>query len=139
MGVVFVGHGLSKDFRVINLVLAQDQVIDTVDIFYLPYGNVAKLLPGLWCPWSNLLFPLCHNSAILHGRDQRRISLRFLAWYFLNLQMQHEDVEGHDSVEDATTALRVSTELCFIATYHLTLLHFPAPPCTYFNVLPLAL
>lgn len=34
-GVIFVGHGLSKDFRVVNLQLPDTQVIDTVNVYYL--------------------------------------------------------------------------------------------------------
>ena len=39
-------------------------------------------------------------------RGQRKISLRFLAWYLLKIDMQTSDF-GHDSVEDAAAALRV--------------------------------
>ena len=43
-GCVFVGHGLSKDFRILNLVVPQAQVRDTVDLFHLPKSRKVKHL-----------------------------------------------------------------------------------------------
>lgn len=36
MGAKFIGHGLSKDFRIINLYVPPEQVIDTVDLYRYP-------------------------------------------------------------------------------------------------------
>ncbi|GAA5924433.1 hypothetical protein JCM10213_004576 [Rhodosporidiobolus nylandii] len=36
LGCVFIGHGLSKDFRIINIHIPPNQIIDTVNIYHLP-------------------------------------------------------------------------------------------------------
>ena len=73
LGVVFIGHGLPKDFRIINIHVPKAQVLDTVDLFFIL-------------------------------RRQRKLSLRFLAWYLLKEDIQQDN---HDSIEDARTAFRL--------------------------------
>ncbi|KAK4549503.1 hypothetical protein LTR36_006500 [Oleoguttula mirabilis] len=77
LGVVFVGHGLSSDFRTINIHVGSSQVVDTQDLFSL--GD----------------------------RSQRKLSLRFLAWFLLQEDIQQDATKGHDSIEDARTALKL--------------------------------
>ncbi|KAL8949374.1 MAG: hypothetical protein Q9222_004510 [Ikaeria aurantiellina] len=66
LGCVFIGHGLTKDFRNVNIFVPKSQMVDTVTLFYNP------------------------------SRSRRNLSLRFLAWYLLKEKIQsvtHDSIE----------------------------------------------
>lgn len=42
-GCVFIGHGLKKDFRIINFLVPPGQVIDTVNLYRLPGARYLSL------------------------------------------------------------------------------------------------
>lgn len=84
LGVTFIGHGLKSDFRIINIHVPEAQVIDTQELFSLG------------------------------SRARRKLSLRFLAYLLLNIDIQSSPQDpnsgtaiGHDSIEDAATALKL--------------------------------
>lgn len=42
-GCIFVGHGLKKDFRMLNMVVPPSQIIDTMDLYYSGRGRRLSL------------------------------------------------------------------------------------------------
>lgn len=77
LGCVFVGHGLPKDFRTINIHIPRAQVVDTVDLFFDKRRQ--RKLSLRFLSWF-----LLGERVQLEGGDR-----------------------GHDSVEDARMAVRL--------------------------------
>lgn len=91
LGCIFVGHGLSKDFRIISMpinypILGSPSVVlnDTLDIF-VPPERVMDTVDIYYFPERG-----------------RRLSLRFLTYSVFKQEIQ---VDTHDSIEDARAAL----------------------------------
>ncbi|KDN41342.1 hypothetical protein K437DRAFT_226828 [Tilletiaria anomala UBC 951] len=77
LGCVFIGHGLSKDFRIINIHVPASQVVDTVDLFHS--ASHPRKLSLKFLSWFLL------KRDIQSGTSE----------------------EGHDSIEDASAALQL--------------------------------
>ncbi len=77
LGCSFIGHGLSKDFRIINIHVPKDQVIDTVDLYHS--ASHPRKLSLRFLSWFLLKRDIQSGTA----------------------------AEGHDSVEDASAALQL--------------------------------
>lgn len=86
LGCVFIGHGLSKDFRTIS------------KLFYRA-REIATEVPDIYVPPAQVLDTVNLYTSEDH---KRKLSLRFLSWFLLKKDIQ---TASHDSIEDARYAL----------------------------------
>ncbi|WFD29088.1 poly(A)-specific ribonuclease [Malassezia sp. CBS 17886] len=83
LGCRFIGHGLAKDFRIVNIYVPPAQVIDTVALYHS--ASHPRNCSLRFLAWFLLKQNIQKGLALTHG-----------------------DVhEGHDSIEDADAALKL--------------------------------
>jgi hypothetical protein len=63
-GCVFVGHDLQQDFRMINIVVPQEQVVDACPL----YASTSSLSDLLTQSWARLPITRGYMASICQGR-----------------------------------------------------------------------
>jgi PAB-dependent poly(A)-specific ribonuclease subunit 2 len=89
LGCTFVGHGLLKDFRTINIHVPRSQVIDTVDLWYIK--SRARRLNLRFLAWLLLREDVQGGDAHDSIEDARTA---------LHLWRKYEEVQSTEKIED---------------------------------------
>jgi PAB-dependent poly(A)-specific ribonuclease subunit 2 len=89
LGCTFVGHGLLKDFRTINIHVPRGQVIDTVDLWYIRAR--ARKLNLRFLAWLLL------NEDVQGGESHDSVEDARTA---LRLWRKYQEVKGQGNMED---------------------------------------
>ncbi|KAH6566063.1 hypothetical protein BASA50_010163 [Batrachochytrium salamandrivorans] len=78
IGCIFIGHGLKKDCRTINIFIPPQQIIDTVDIYHLKqYGRKLSLRFLVWYFFKEDIHLSSHDS-VEDARAALRIYQKYL-------------------------------------------------------------
>ncbi|CAO1617228.1 unnamed protein product [Parajaminaea phylloscopi] len=101
LGCIFIGHGLKKDFRIINIHVGAKQVIDTVDLF--SSTSQARKLSLRFLSWF-LLKEAIQGDKLSSGASGNGSGSTAAS---LVRGDEEEAVTGHDSIEDARAALHL--------------------------------
>ncbi|SPO31075.1 related to PAN2 - component of Pab1p-stimulated poly(A) ribonuclease [Ustilago trichophora] len=117
-GCIFIGHGLKKDFRIINIFVPPSQVIDTVDLYHS--SNHPRRLSLRFLSWFLLKIDIQsgasannqitakeeRESQASSGGKEGRQAVEKVAQSAAGAGSTAVE-GGHDSIEDALAALKL--------------------------------
>ncbi|SPO36298.1 related to PAN2 - component of Pab1p-stimulated poly(A) ribonuclease [Pseudozyma flocculosa] len=98
-GCVFIGHGLQKDFRIINIHVPPSQVIDTVNLFHSALHW--RKLSLRFLSWFLLKIDIQNGGANPPAETTSDVAKASGGAGTAAIE------DGHDSIEDALAALRL--------------------------------